>query len=59
MEYTAEPARCELMCACKGRNVEIAPYWKDAEVLSSRVVEMYIPFRGGDVIVAAKITLFR
>ena len=59
MEYTVDPANCLLMCACGGSKGEIAQYWKDAEALISRGVEMYIPFRGGEHIVATKVTSFQ
>ena len=47
MEFTVDPANCPLMCACRGSKAEIAQYWKDAEALNNRGVELYIPVRGG------------
>ena len=43
----------------KGSKFKIAPYWKDAEALNSSGVELYIPFRGGEHLVATKVTSFQ
>ena len=58
-EYTAAPAACPLVFACKGRIADIAPHWSDKEVLSKIGVEYYLPFSGGDLFVATKVTTFQ
>ena len=58
-EYTIDPANCPLMCACKGNKAEIVRYLKNPDTLNDRGIEMYIPFRGGEHIEAAKVTAFQ
>ena len=58
-EYTASPANCPLMCACKGDKAEITRLWKDVETLNNRGVELYIPYRADEQIMATKVTAFQ
>ena len=48
-----------LMCACKGRKDEIAPLWEDVDTFNNRGVELYIPYRAGEQIMATKVTAFQ
>ena len=59
LEYTTTPANCELMCACKGSEDEIAPLWKDVDTFNNRGVAFYIPYIAGEQVMATKVTAFQ
>ena len=59
LEYTTTPANCKFMCACKGSKDEIAPLWKDVDTFNNRGVELYIPYRAGEQVMATKVTAFQ